>query len=52
MKVKIEGNAIQDMKMLHGQVSILFFVATISLVVLPDFDSINKSFFYLKESVP
>ena len=48
MTVKITGDIIQDMKTSHGQVSILFFVATNGLVVLPDFDSLHESFSYRK----
>ena len=50
--VKIDGDAIQDMKMLPGQASMLFFVATNCLVVLTDFDSIYESFSCRKELVP
>ena len=39
--VKIDGDAIQDMKKLHGQVSIIFFVATNGLVILPNFESLD-----------
>ena len=52
MTVKIDGDTIQDMKTLRGQMSILFFVATNGLVVLPDFDSLHESFSYRKELVP
>ena len=43
MTVKIEGDTIQDMRTLHGQESILFFVAANGLVVLPNFDYIDES---------
>ena len=40
------------MNMSYGQVSILLFVATNGLVVLPDFDSIDESFSCREELVP
>ena len=39
------------MKTFHGQVNILFFVATNGLVALHDFDCIDESFSYCKELV-
>ena len=52
MTVKVDGDTIQDMKTLHGQVSILFFVATNGLAVISDFDSLHESFSYRKELFP
>ena len=50
--VKINGDTIQDMKILHGHVPILFFVAANGLVVLPDFENLDESFSCRKELVP
>ena len=50
--VKIDGETIQDAKTLNRHASILFFIATNGLAVLPDFDSLDDSFSHHKELVP
>ena len=49
--LEIEDDTIQDMKILHRQVPILFFITTNGLVVLLDFESADESLSYYKELI-